>query len=45
MANPLDILKKKVSKGSTAGTLRDRQKQLDEQIEAATGGLSIPKKK
>lgn len=47
MANPLEILKKKVSKKSTAGILRDRKKSLDEQIDAATGGdgLSIPKKK
>jgi hypothetical protein len=46
MANPLEVLKKKVSAKSTAGLLRDRKKQLDEQIEGATGGkLSIPKKK
>lgn len=34
---PLGMLKSKVDKGSTAGTLRDRKDQLDQQIKDAGG--------
>jgi hypothetical protein len=36
MATALDKLKAHFSKGSTAGKIRDRNKQVDEQVDAAT---------
>jgi hypothetical protein len=36
MATALDKLKAHFSKGSTAGKIRDRNKQVDEQTDAAT---------
>lgn len=40
---PLETLKKNVSKGSTAGILRDRKSSLDAQIAAAEGGVPARK--
>lgn len=40
---PLETLKKNVSKGSTAGLLRDRKSSLDARIAEAEGGMPAKK--